>query len=113
MFRGKIFLSLVLLLLLVNFVSGFSLELMYISLIISFRLSLTHLLGFQFQRLGSLNKVNSVLNKGEFAMPTLFSGTEVLTAASHKTKCCPKNFLITMILMTQVSLKPFSFLVLI
>ena len=47
MLRGKISLSLVLLLLLVTFVSGFSLELMYISLIISFRLSLTHLLGFQ------------------------------------------------------------------
>ena len=38
--------DLLLLLLLVNFVSGFRLELMYISLIISIRSSLTHLLGF-------------------------------------------------------------------
>ena len=37
----------VLLLLLVNFVSGFRLELMYISLIVSIRSNLTHLHGFQ------------------------------------------------------------------
>ena len=43
----KIFLNLVLLLLLVNFVSGFTLELMYISLIENVRSSLTHLHGFQ------------------------------------------------------------------
>ena len=36
-----------LLLLLVNFVSGFRLELMYISLIVSIRSNLTHLHGFQ------------------------------------------------------------------
>ena len=47
MFYGKISLSSVLLLLLVNFVSGFSLELMYASLIVSIRSSLTHLHGFK------------------------------------------------------------------
>ena len=47
MFHGRISLSLVLLLLLVNFVSGFTLELMYISLIENTRSSLTHLYGFQ------------------------------------------------------------------
>ena len=45
--HGRISLNLVLLLLLVNFVSGFRLELMYISLIISIRSSLIHLHGFQ------------------------------------------------------------------
>ena len=39
--------SVLLLLLLVNFVSGFRLELMYISLIVSIRPNLTHLHGFQ------------------------------------------------------------------
>ena len=43
MFHGKISLNSVLLLLLVNFVSGFTLELMYISLIISIRSSLDYL----------------------------------------------------------------------
>ena len=47
MFHGRISLNLMLLLLLVNFVSGFRLELMYISLIESIRSSLTHLHGFQ------------------------------------------------------------------
>ena len=42
-----IFINSVLLLLLVNFVSGFRLELMYISLIVSIRSNLTHLHGFQ------------------------------------------------------------------
>ena len=46
-FNGRISLKSVLLLLLVNFVSGFRLELMYISLIVSIRSSLTHLHGFQ------------------------------------------------------------------
>ena len=44
---GRISLSSVLLLLLVNFVSGFKLELMNISLIVSIRSNLTHLQGFQ------------------------------------------------------------------
>ena len=42
-FHGKISLNLMLLLLLVNFVSGFRLELMYISLIASIMSSLTYL----------------------------------------------------------------------
>ena len=44
---GRISLNSVLLLLLVNFVSGFKLELMYMCLIISMSSSLTHLHGFQ------------------------------------------------------------------
>ena len=47
MFHGGISLNSVLLLLLVNFVSGFRLELMYISLIVSITSNLTHLHGFQ------------------------------------------------------------------
>ena len=47
MFNGCITLNLVLLLLLVNFVSGFRLELMYISLIVNIRSSLFHFHGFQ------------------------------------------------------------------
>ena len=43
----KIFLNWVLLLLVVNFVSGFRLELMYIYLMLNIRSSLTHLHGFQ------------------------------------------------------------------
>ena len=46
-FHGKISLNLLLLLLLVNFVSRFRLEVIYISHIISIRSSLTHLHGFQ------------------------------------------------------------------
>ena len=46
-FHRRISLNLVLLPLLVNFVSGFRLELMYISLIVSIRSNLTHLHGFQ------------------------------------------------------------------
>ena len=45
--HGKIFLNSVLLLVLVNFVSGYRLELMCISLIESVRSNLTHLHGFQ------------------------------------------------------------------
>ena len=47
MFHGRISLSLMLLLLLVNFVSRFRLEMMHISLIEKIRSSLTHLRGFQ------------------------------------------------------------------
>ena len=47
MFHGRISLNLVLLLLLVNFVSGFRLELMYIYHIENIRSSLIHLHGFQ------------------------------------------------------------------
>ena len=42
MFHGRIFINSVHILLLVHFMSGFRLELMYISLILSIRLSLTH-----------------------------------------------------------------------
>ena len=47
MFHGRISLNSVLLLLLVNFVSGFRLELIYISLMENIRSSLIHLHGFQ------------------------------------------------------------------
>ena len=47
MFHGRISLNLVLLLRLVNFLSRFRLQLMYISLIVSIRSSLTHCLGFR------------------------------------------------------------------
>ena len=47
MFRGRISFNSVLLLLLMNFVSGFRLELMYISLIVSIRSNFTHLHAFQ------------------------------------------------------------------
>ena len=47
MFHGGVSLYSTLLLLLVNFVSGFRLELMYISLMISIRSNLTYLHGFQ------------------------------------------------------------------
>ena len=45
--QGRISLNSVPLLLHVNFLSGFRLELMYISLIVSIRSNLTHLHGFQ------------------------------------------------------------------
>ena len=54
-FHERISLNSVLLLLLVNFVSGFRLELIYISLIISIRSNLIHLHGFQ--QLASESKV--------------------------------------------------------
>ena len=47
MFHGRISLNLILLLLVVNFVSGFRLEWMYMSLIINTRSSITHPHGFQ------------------------------------------------------------------
>ena len=47
MFHGRISLNSVVLLLLINFVSGLRLELMYISLIVSIRSNLTHLHGLQ------------------------------------------------------------------
>ena len=53
----RIFLNLVLLLLVVNFVSGFRLELMYIFLIENISLSVTHLHGFQLL-VSSDSKVN-------------------------------------------------------
>ena len=47
LFHGRISLNSVLLLLLVNFVSGFRMESMHICLIVSIRSSLTHLHGFE------------------------------------------------------------------
>ena len=87
----------VLLLLLVNFVNGFRLELMYISLIASIRSSYTHLHGFQLlilkeaitsQKLGSQDFWqidNSVLKIGKSAIPPLFNSPEVLSSASSAT----------------------------
>ena len=46
MFHGRISLNILLLLLLVNFVSGFRLEMMYIFLIVSIRSNVSHLHGF-------------------------------------------------------------------
>ena len=56
------------------------------------------------QRLGSLDFwwiANSVLNKGNLAIPSLFNNREVLLSAYDKTK---QIFLRTLNLMTQVSL---------
>ena len=83
--------NLVLLLLLVNFVSAFKLELIYISLIENIRSSLSPLHGFQLLVLHHFNKFgfrdfwqipNSVLNKGKSAIHPLFNGQEVLSFAS-------------------------------
>ena len=56
---------------------------------------------------------SSVFNKDKSAIPPLFNGLEVLYAASDKAKSFAKNFLRTLILMTQVSLYLFSYLELI
>ena len=56
MFQGRISLNSVLLLLPVNFGSGFRLKLMYISLIVSIRSTLAHLHGFQLHALLSYVK---------------------------------------------------------
>ena len=56
---------------------------------------------------------NDVLNKGKSAIPPLFNSLQVLSSASDKAKFFPKNFLRTLILMTQVSLSRFSLLELI
>ena len=55
------------------------------------------------QKLGSQNFwhiANSVLNKGNFAIPPLFSDLEVLSSVSDKAKLFAKNFPRTLILMT-------------
>ena len=172
MFHREIYLSLVLLLLLVHFVSGFRLELMYISFIVSNRSSLTHLHGFQLlvllswfieitffvctNRINVLNLKESsdrlvifaemfwklpdlhmLINQKSLSLPrNLALGTfgELLIVFSAKVnllfllysmaqRCCLlylikqncllKTFLRTLILMTQVSLYPFSLLELI
>ena len=51
---------------------------------------------------------NSVLNKGKSAIPALFSGPEVLSSASDKTKLFAKSFSETLMLMTLESLYLFS-----
>ena len=56
---------------------------------------------------------NSVLNKIKSAISPLFNGPEVLSSASIKQNCFLKNFLRTLILMTQVTLYLFSLLELI
>ena len=56
--------------------------------------------------------VNSVLNTGKSATPSLFNGLEVLSSASDKAKLFSENFsrTLTPILMTQASLYLFSLL---
>ena len=68
------------------------------------------------QKLGSQDFwqiANSILKKGKSAIPPLFNGPEVLSAASDKAKLFAEKFLKTLILMTQVSLYLFSLLELI
>ena len=68
------------------------------------------------QKLGSRDFwriANSVLNKGKSAIAPLFNGPELLSSASDKAKLFAENFLRTLIMMTQVSLYPFSLLELI
>ena len=55
--------------------------------------------------------VNCVLNKGKSAIYPLFSDLEVLFSASDKAKLFAKNFLKALIVMTQLSLYLFFFLV--
>ena len=65
------------------------------------------------QKLGSRDFwriANSVLNKSKSAIPPLFNGPEVRFSASDKAKFFAKNFLGTLILITQVSLYLFSLL---
>ena len=79
MFHGRVSLNSVLLLLLMNSLSGFILELMYISLIISIRSSLTNLHGFQLLVLMPYfieitffvctNRINLFFNKPLFCLP--------------------------------------------
>ena len=47
---------------------------------------------------------NDVLNKGKSAISPLLNSLQVLSSASDKAKFFAKNFLRTLILMTQVSL---------
>ena len=73
--------------------------------------------GFTLKRVRDMTRTysqtNSVLNKGESVMLPLFNSPQVLSSASDKTKLFAKNFLITLILLTQVSLYLFSLLELI
>ena len=68
------------------------------------------------QKLGSWDFwqiLKSFLNKGKSGIPPLFSVPEVLSPVSDKAKSFAKNFLITLILMTGLSLCLFSLLELI
>ena len=51
---------------------------------------------------------NSVLNIGKSSIPPLFNDPEVFSYASDKSKLIAKNFLRTLILMTQISFYLFS-----
>ena len=92
----------VIVLLLVNFVSGFKLELMYISLISKRVLEAPKLAyadktkdSTTSQKLGSHDFwriANSVLNKGKSAIPLLINCPEVLSSASDKAKLFSENF---------------------
>ena len=65
------------------------------------------------QELGSpdfLGIPNRVLNKGKSAITPPFNDPEVLSSAFNKANLFAKNFLRTLILMTQVSIFPFSLL---
>ena len=66
-----------------------------------------------FQKLRSRNFwriANSVPNKCKSVTPHLFNGPKVLSSASDKVKLFVKTFLRTLILMTRISLYPFSVL---
>ena len=103
MFHGMIPLNSVLLLLLVNFVSAFRLKLMYISLIVSIRSSLTDLALRNFSKLPILFSST---------IPPLFNGPEGSSSASHL-KFFAEKFSETLILMTQFISLPVFFLELI
>ena len=126
MLHRRISLNSVLLLLLVNSVSGFRLELMYISFTVSIRSSLTH--GFQLftlllqfieitfftctNRINLLNIKQSSdrlqeLQKSDIA--PIFNSRQVLSSASDKAKLLVQNFF-HLSLMTPVLLYLFSLL---
>ena len=58
---------------------------------------------------GTFSKLLSVLNKGKSAIPPLFKGPEVLSSVSDEAKLFAKNFLRTLILISQVCLKESCF----
>ena len=89
MFDGRISLNSVLLLLLVNFVSGFRLELMYISLIRSITSRLTHIHGLQQQLFCFYQKDKSSESKVKFRQASNHCKRvleAVKLAYAHKTK---------------------------
>ena len=88
MFHRRIPLDKVLLLLLLNFLSAFTL--MYISLILSIRSNLTHL--HDFQEIFLLPQFIEITLLGKSTIHSLFNGPEVLPSASDKAKLFAKNF---------------------